>query len=44
MVSLVGHTKNKKDYCENIDSRLGFKCTTTIIDADWQLEADPYRW
>lgn len=22
----------KKDYCENIDGRLGFKCTTTVID------------
>ena len=21
----------RKDYCENIDGRLGFKCTTTII-------------
>lgn len=34
------YKKYRKDYCENIDSRLGFKCTTTIIDADWQLEAD----
>jgi hypothetical protein len=30
----------RKDYCENIDGRLGFKCTTTIIDAAWQLDAD----
>lgn len=30
----------RKDYCENIDGRLGFKCTTTIIDAEWQLDAD----
>ena len=22
----------KKDYCENIDGRLGYKCTATIID------------
>ena len=30
----------RKDYCENIDGRLGFKCTTTIIDPEWQLDAD----
>ena len=30
----------RKDYCENIDARLGFKCTTTIIDPEWQLDAD----
>jgi len=30
----------RKEYCENIDSRLGFKCTTTIIDVDYQLEVD----
>lgn len=30
----------RKDYCENVDSRLGFKCTTTIIDPEWQLDAD----
>lgn len=23
--------KHRKDYCENIDGRLGFKCTTTIV-------------
>jgi len=30
----------RKDYCENIDGRLGFVCTTTIIDYCWQLDAD----
>ena len=30
----------RKDYCENIDGRLGFKCSTTIIDMRWQLEVD----
>ena len=30
----------RKDYCENLDGRLGFICTSTIIDADWQLDAD----
>ena len=30
----------RKDYCENIDGRLGFVCTTTIIDPEWQLDAD----
>lgn len=24
--------KFKKDYCENVDGRLGFRCTTTIED------------
>ena len=24
--------KNRKDYCENIDGRLGFKCTTKITE------------
>jgi len=28
-----GYRLYKKDYCENIDGRLGFKCTTTVIDA-----------
>lgn len=27
-----GYRIHKKDYCENIDGRLGFKCTTTIVD------------
>lgn len=26
------YLKYRKDYCENIDSRLGFKCTTQIIN------------
>ena len=33
----------RKDYCENIDGRLGFKCTTTITDLvpwEYQLDAD----
>lgn len=30
----------RKDYCENIDGRLGFTCTSTIIDPEWQLDAD----
>lgn len=31
---------HRKTYCENIDSRLGYKCTTTIVDPEWQLDAD----
>ena len=31
---------HRKTYCENIDGRLGFKCTTTIIDPEWQLDCD----
>jgi len=31
---------HRKDYCENIDGRLGFKCTTNIVDPEWQLDAD----
>jgi hypothetical protein len=31
---------HRKDYCENIDGRIGFKCTTTIVDPEWQLDAD----
>jgi hypothetical protein len=27
-----GYRLYKKDYCENIDGRLGFKCTTSVID------------
>ena len=34
------YVKYKKDYCENIDGRLGFKCTTTIVDKWYQLETD----
>jgi hypothetical protein len=30
---------SKKDYCENIDGRLGFKCTTTIL-GPYQLQVD----
>ncbi len=30
----------RKEYCENIDNRLGYKCTTTIIDVGYQLEVD----
>lgn len=31
---------NRKEYCENVDGRLGFVCTTTIIDPFWQLDVD----
>ena len=31
---------HRKTYCENIDGRLGFKCTTTIVDSEWQLDCD----
>ena len=34
------YKKYRKDFCENIDGRLGFKCTTTIIDPEWQLDTD----
>ena len=30
----------RKEYCENVDGRLGFRCTTTIVDPEWQLDAD----
>jgi len=30
----------RKEYCENEDSRLGFKCTTTILDYKWQCHVD----
>jgi len=30
----------RKDYCENIDGRLGFNCTTNIIEPELQLDAD----
>lgn len=30
----------RKTYCENIDGRLGFVCTSTIIKPDWQLDVD----
>ncbi len=29
----------RKNYCENIDGRLGFKCTATIVDK-CQIEMD----
>jgi len=34
------YKKWRKEYCENIDGRLGFKCTTTIVDKWYQLETD----
>ena len=34
------YKKYRLEYCENIDGRLGFKCTTTIIDTAYQLEVD----
>lgn len=33
------YRKHRKNYCENIDSRLGFKCTTTIA-WDGMLDVD----
>jgi hypothetical protein len=30
----------RKNYCENKDGRLGFECTSNIIDPNWQLDAD----
>lgn len=35
----IGIIEAKKDYCENRDGRLGFVCTTTIID-ECQLQLD----
>jgi|TARA_R110000868_G_scaffold409664_1_gene695607 5-methylcytosine-specific restriction endonuclease McrA len=34
------YKQHRKVYCENVDGRLGFTCTSTIIDAEWQLDAD----
>ena len=34
------YKKYRKDYCENIDGRLGFKCTSTIMNTAWNLEVD----
>jgi hypothetical protein len=33
------YLKYRKNYCENVDSRLGFKCTATIV-WDGQLSVD----
>ena len=31
----------RKNYCENIDGRLGFKCTTTISNlVPWEMQLD----
>lgn len=30
----------RKNFCENTDGRLGFVCTSIIIDPAWQLDAD----
>jgi hypothetical protein len=34
------YKQHRKDYCENRDGRLGFTCTSTIVDPEWQLDAD----
>ena len=34
------YKKFRKDYCENIDGRLGLVCTATIVEPMWQLDAD----
>jgi 5-methylcytosine-specific restriction endonuclease McrA len=34
------YKKYRKTFCENIDGRLGFVCTTTIMDVEYQLEVD----
>ena len=34
------YKQHRKTYCENTDGRLGFTCTSTIVDAEWQLDAD----
>ena len=34
------YKQHRKTYCENLDGRLGFKCTTTIMDTNYQLEVD----
>lgn len=34
------YQKHMKDYCENIDGRLDFKCTTTIIPDHGMLQVD----
>jgi len=30
----------RKDFCENVDGRLGYVCTSTIVAPNWQLEVD----
>lgn len=30
----------RKEYCENIDGRLGFDCTSKILKPTWQLDVD----
>ena len=39
MPKTEGVTAVKKDYCENIDGRLGFECTATIVGS-YQLDMD----
>ena len=34
------YKQHRKTYCENTDGRLGFTCTSTSVDAEWQLDAD----
>jgi len=34
------YKQHRKDFCENIDGRLGYTCTTTIVAPNWQLEVD----
>ena len=33
------YRQHRKDYCENVDGRLGYKCTTTVV-WDGQLDTD----
>ena len=39
-ISGWSYKKYRLKYCENIDKRLGFKCTTTIIDYKYQCDVD----
>jgi len=34
------YKQHRKDFCENIDGRLGYFCTATIVDTKWQLGVD----
>jgi hypothetical protein len=34
------YKKYRKNYCENSDGRLGFYCTSTITEPNWQLDVD----